>query len=158
MHTVAEIEVVAGILTDAAGCVLIQERPSGTHLAGSWEFPGGKVAANEPHQVALAREWREEVGLQIWAGQHVASHRHPYPNRCVHLHLYEVVWRAAGTETPTSCEGQRLAWVHPTDWPSLPWCEADVILFPRIFEFLQVPPQQAYALTTAATSPAVAKA
>src|SRR5256885_13161805 len=54
---------------DRSGQVLIAQRPAGKPLAGRWEFPGGKVAAGESEHAALARELREELGIEITAGR-----------------------------------------------------------------------------------------
>ena len=55
--------VVAVALVDADGRVLLAERPAGKHLAGLWEFPGGKVHAGETPEAALIRELAEELGI-----------------------------------------------------------------------------------------------
>ena len=55
--------VVAAALVDADGRVLIARRPEGKALAGLWEFPGGKLGANETPEDALIRELREELGI-----------------------------------------------------------------------------------------------
>ena len=57
------VRVVAAALYDAAGKVLIAQRPAGKHMAGRWEFPGGKIAAGESEEQALARELQEELAL-----------------------------------------------------------------------------------------------
>ena len=61
----ASIHVVAGVLHDASGRVLIAQRPPGKHLAGLWEFPGGKMEPGESPAQAAIREVREETGLLI---------------------------------------------------------------------------------------------
>src|SRR5256885_2743424 len=63
------ILVVAAAVYDRSGQVLIAQRPAGKPLAGRWEFPGGKVAAGESEHAALARELREELGIEITAGR-----------------------------------------------------------------------------------------
>src|SRR5882672_3919527 len=57
--------VVAGALFDRDHRVLIAQRPHGKHMAGRWEFPGGKVAAAETESQALVRELREELGIAV---------------------------------------------------------------------------------------------
>ena len=57
------VRVVAGALFDPAGRVLIAERTAGRHMAGRWEFPGGKVVPGESEAEALGRELREELGI-----------------------------------------------------------------------------------------------
>jgi 8-oxo-dGTP diphosphatase len=104
------IQVVAAALFDEAGRVLIAERPAGKHMAGSWEFPGGKRGADEAEAAALVRELAEELGIEVWAARPSMRLRHAYPDRDVELALWVVV-RYAGT--PVALEGQRLKWVVP---------------------------------------------
>ena len=58
------LRVVAAAIFDDAGRVLIAQRPEGKHMAGWWEFPGGKVAYGESDAEALVRELREELGVE----------------------------------------------------------------------------------------------
>jgi 8-oxo-dGTP diphosphatase len=102
------LRVVAAALFDAQGRVLIAERPAGKHMAGWWEFPGGKVAVGESDAEALVRELREELGVETSADACVMTLTHDYPDRIVDL----VLWRAtvlAGT--PQGLDGQQLKWV-----------------------------------------------
>lgn len=59
--------VAAAALVDPDGRVLVAQRPVGKHLAGTWEFPGGKVEAGEPPELALVRELKEELGINTTA-------------------------------------------------------------------------------------------
>ncbi|MFO1426989.1 MAG: 8-oxo-dGTP diphosphatase MutT [Steroidobacteraceae bacterium] len=102
------IEVVAGALFDALGRVLIAQRPPGKHMAGRWEFPGGKIAAGESDAQALARELREELGVELLEHAPLMTLVHRYPDREVELHLHEVT-RFAGA--PRGLDGQALKWV-----------------------------------------------
>ena len=61
----ARIEVVVGLIQDEQGQILVNQRRPGTHLAGLWEFPGGKRHAGEGRQAALARELHEELGIDV---------------------------------------------------------------------------------------------
>jgi 8-oxo-dGTP diphosphatase len=104
----ATIRVVAAALFDGAGQVLIAERPAGKHMAGRWEFPGGKVAAGESDRDALIRELREELGVAVTSGRHLMELAHDYPDRRVELQM----WIVDGfTGEPQSLDGQRLKWV-----------------------------------------------
>ena len=103
----SEIEVVAGVIEDSEGRILIAQRPEGTHLAGGWEFPGGKVAAGETASEALARELREELGIDVVRALPLVRYRHTYPERTVVLD----VWRVAEySGEPRALEGQPLRW------------------------------------------------
>lgn len=59
------LHVMAGVLQRPGGQVLITERPAGKHLAGFWEFPGGKLDLGEAPRDGLARELHEELGIQV---------------------------------------------------------------------------------------------
>lgn len=69
--------------------VLLDRRKAGTHLAGTWEFPGGKVEANEPEEAALARELREELGVEASIGNEIARVHHAYEDFDLILALFE---------------------------------------------------------------------
>jgi 8-oxo-dGTP diphosphatase len=106
----SRLRVVAAALFDAEGRVLIAERPVGKHMAGWWEFPGGKVAAGESDHQALVRELREELGVETQALAEIMALSHEYPDRIVDL----VLWRASiSSGVPQSLDGQQLKWVHP---------------------------------------------
>jgi 8-oxo-dGTP diphosphatase len=105
---VPRIHVVAGILRDQDGRVLIAERPPGKHGAGFWEFPGGKVGPGELPGEALARELHEELGVQVDAAEPFTSLDHDYPDRHVRLDFWHVR-RYRGEPEPR--ERQRLRWV-----------------------------------------------
>ena len=101
---------VAAALFDGEGRVLIAERPAGKHMAGWWEFPGGKVGAGEGDADALVRELREELGIESRAAAPLMSLSHEYPDRIVDL----VLWRAEIVSgEPQSLDAQQLKWVHP---------------------------------------------
>ncbi|HEX2951369.1 MAG TPA: (deoxy)nucleoside triphosphate pyrophosphohydrolase [Armatimonadota bacterium] len=70
------------------GSVLITRRPAGVHLAGYWEFPGGKVQTDESFSTALRRELCEEIGVTIAVNGEIATTRFHYPDRTVELHLF----------------------------------------------------------------------
>jgi len=104
--------VVAAALFDGAGRVLIAQRPAGKPLAGRWEFPGGKVDAGEGERDALARELREELGVDLVAARPFMRLTHAYQERDVELSLW-IVERFAGE--PRSLDGQVLKWLAPAD-------------------------------------------
>jgi 8-oxo-dGTP diphosphatase len=116
------LRVVAAALRNARGEILIADRPAGRHLAGRWEFPGGKVAAGETDEQALARELREELGITIRRPQHVMTLQHVYPDRQIELALFEVADFAG---EPQGHDGQRLKWVAPAALGAEDILEAD---------------------------------
>jgi 8-oxo-dGTP diphosphatase len=102
------LRVVAAALFDAANRVLIAERPAGKHMAGWWEFPGGKVADGESDHEALVRELREELGVEARPIAAIMTLTHDYPDRIVDL----VLWRATVEQgEPRGLDGQQLKWV-----------------------------------------------
>ena len=101
------IHVVAGVLIDGAGRVLIAQRPAGKHLAGGWEFPGGKLEPGESRSAGLARELREELGIVIGQPRPLLRLRHTYPYGEVLLDVW-VVRRYRGA--PHGLDGQQLRW------------------------------------------------
>jgi 8-oxo-dGTP diphosphatase len=102
------LRVAAGVLFDAAGQVLITQRPAGKYLAGYWEFPGGKLDPTEAAEQALARELREELGIELRRCHRLLELRHHYTDRAVHLEVF-VVDESLGE--PSGLEGQALKWV-----------------------------------------------
>lgn len=102
-----ELLVAAGVLENDAGRVLIAQRPAGGHMAGGWEFPGGKVAAGETVLQALARELREEIGIEVLAAEPFVRYRHAYAERVVILDVWRIR-KYAGE--PRALEGQPLRW------------------------------------------------
>ena len=103
------ILVVAAALHDRRGRVLIAQRPAGKHMAGRWEFPGGKVAAGESEAQALARELREELGVEVVASRPLMRLSHSYSEHEVELSMW-IVERFGGE--PRGLDGQRLKWVE----------------------------------------------
>jgi 8-oxo-dGTP diphosphatase len=100
------IHVVAGILRDEDGRVLLARRPEGKQHAGFWEFPGGKVEAGESAEAALARELHEELGIRVKVGRG----RITVPSGRILLDVYEI---DSFDGNPQSREGQMLTWIEP---------------------------------------------
>jgi 8-oxo-dGTP diphosphatase len=105
----ASIHVVAGVLRDERGRFLLAERPPGKHLAGLWEFPGGKCEEDEAPVDALARELREEIGIVVESARPLIAVPHMYPEKQILLDVWRVT---AYSGAPVAHEGQRLAWVE----------------------------------------------
>jgi len=101
------VHVVAGVVIDATDRVLIAQRPRGKHLAGGWEFPGGKLEPGEERLAGLARELREELGITLATPRPLIRVRHTYPTREVLLDVW-VVKRYSGE--PRGLDGQALRW------------------------------------------------
>ncbi|HTY50254.1 MAG TPA: (deoxy)nucleoside triphosphate pyrophosphohydrolase [Steroidobacteraceae bacterium] len=127
------LRVVAAALVDARG-VLIAQRPPGRHMAGRWEFPGGKLAAGESERAALARELREELGIEVRAARFLMSLRHRYPDRTVELSCWLV---SAFEGEPRALDGQQLQWVRPAALPAADILEADRPFVEALVRLLQ---------------------
>jgi 8-oxo-dGTP diphosphatase len=106
------VRVVAGVLRDSTGRVLIAQRPPGKHMAGLWEFPGGKVAAGESGEQALARELTEELGVSLRRCHPMLQLRHDYGDRVIQLDVFVV--DDYGGE-PAGREAQALKWVAASE-------------------------------------------
>jgi 8-oxo-dGTP diphosphatase len=116
------IHVTAGVLADGEGRVLVAQRPVGKHLAGRWEFPGGKLNPGETPLAGLKRELAEELGVTLEAAEPLIRLHHDYPDRFVLLDVWRVT-RYSGT--PASLDRQALDWVAPDRLPSIDLLEAD---------------------------------
>src|SRR5262245_39987649 len=85
------LEICVAVIADGRGRLLVQRRPRGSHLAGCWEFPGGKRRREERGRACAEREAREETGLRVAAGREIARVRHAYPDRTVRLRFFACV-------------------------------------------------------------------
>ena len=121
-HGAPAIHVAAAVLIDRRRRVLIAQRPAGKHLAGSWEFPGGKIEPGETRTAALARELKEELGVTIERPRPLLRLRHAYPYGVVLLDVW-VVRRYRGE--PRGLDGQALRWCRQVELGSAELLPAD---------------------------------
>jgi mutator protein MutT len=115
--------VVAAVIEDRHR-FLVTRRPPGVHLAGMWEFPGGKIDPDESHVAALRRELREELGVDADVGELVHETTHAYADLTVALYFYRC--RLVGEPRPLL--GQEMRWVPREELPSLGFPAADAEL------------------------------
>jgi 8-oxo-dGTP diphosphatase len=118
------IEVVAAIIRKN-GSILITKRPDRVHLAGLWEFPGGKVEPGETLQLALIREIREELGIEICVDSEYCRVDHDYPSRSVRLNFLNCT--ILGGE-PQPLAVAAVKWVSPEDLRHFQFPPADATL------------------------------
>lgn len=123
------VHVVAGALFDWQQRVLIAQRPPGKHMAGGWEFPGGKLDANEQPFDGLVRELHEELGVTVRAATPLIAYEHAYADRKVFLDLWYVTDYAG---EPHSREGQPIKWVSVEQLPDANLLEADRPMIPAL--------------------------
>jgi 8-oxo-dGTP diphosphatase len=102
--------------------VLIAQRPIGKHMAGRWEFPGGKISTGESEEQALARELKEELGVTLRAGRPLMALSHEYEDYRVELSM----WVVDGYDgEPRGLDAQGLKWVEPARLLDEDMLEAD---------------------------------
>lgn len=129
------ILVSAVALIDRDGRVLLAQRPEGKSMAGLWEFPGGKVEADETPEKALIRELDEELGINTWASclAPLTFASHSYDD----FHLLMPVFACRKWEgVPQPKEGQNLAWVRAPNLKDYPMPPADIPLIPILRDWL----------------------
>ena len=136
MTSELKIVLVAAVaLVDPDGRVLLAQRPPGKHLAGMWEFPGGKVHQGESPEAALIRELAEELGIQTdakcLAPFTFASHAYEDSHLLMPLYVCRV-WQ--GLAQPM--EGQTLAWVRPAQLTDYEMPPADIPLIAMLRDLL----------------------
>ena len=121
------LTVVAAVI-ERDGHLLVTRRPTGVHLEGYWEFPGGKVDEGESHADSLVREIREELDCEVTVGDEIWSVAHSYPDRRVELHFY----RCGLSGDPRPQLGQEMLWVCRPDLRTLQFPPADLELIERL--------------------------
>ena len=122
------ITVVAAVIF-GGGRVFICRRPRGKHLAGKWEFPGGKTEPGESPSQALVREIREELCLHIHVGRLLRTIEYDYPTFHLRMHCY--LCEMAGGRL-TLEEHEAALWVGADDLEKLDWLPADRELLPEL--------------------------
>jgi len=123
------VEVVAALIRDERGRYLITRRRGGSHLAGMWEFPGGKREPGESLEAAMRRELAEELSASFTVGERAETVRWEYPERTVVIHFYRCRYES-GTIEPR--ESQAMEWVTPERLKQLDFPPADRELISRL--------------------------
>ena len=120
--------VVAAAVIEQEGRLLVTRRPTGVHLEGLWEFPGGKCQEGESLRECLRRELVEELGTDAAVGDEIFSTSHEYDERTVALHFFDCL---LGRE-PRPLLGQEMRWVTRDELGSLAFPPADAELITRL--------------------------
>ncbi len=122
------IEVAAGLVF-RAGRLLITQRPPGGHLAGLWEFPGGKREPAESFEECLQRELREELGIEVAVEALLEALTHEYPEKRVHLKFYRCIWQQ---HEPRALGCAAFEWVRREELSRYEFPAADARLLERL--------------------------
>lgn len=124
------IDVVCGVIRNESGEILACQRPQGKHLAGLWEFPGGKVDPGESPEVALIRELQEELSVTVSVGEALTPVFWDYGDRsiCLHPFMCNII---RGELLAT--EHEALLWCTEQNFSSLSWAEADLPILDEVF-------------------------
>jgi 8-oxo-dGTP diphosphatase len=105
------------------GEILLTTRPTGTHLAGMWEFPGGKIEPDESPNDCLKREITEELGIEVKVLDTMFFITHDYPDKSVNIRFIRCM---TDTEMPTvGLEGQKVKWYKTDELAHIQLIEAD---------------------------------
>jgi len=116
--------IVAAAIVERDGLFLVTRRQAGVHLEGLWEFPGGKCEPGENHAACLARELREELGVDVRVRDELLVTSHAYADRRVELHFIQC--DVVGEPAPQL--GQEMRWVKRADLAMLAFPPADAEL------------------------------
>ena len=120
--------VVTAAIIERDGTYLVTRRPTGVHLEGLWEFPGGKCDQCESLEGCLTREIREELGCDATVGAEVFTTTHTYPERRVELHFFS----CSLLGEPHAVLGQEMQWVSKSEMRLLDFPPADSELIARL--------------------------
>jgi 8-oxo-dGTP diphosphatase len=120
--------VVAAAVIEHDGAFLVTRRLTGTHLAGTWEFPGGKCEPGESVSECLVREIGEELGVACHVSREIFSVTHAYADRSVELHFLECTLHGE----PRPLLGQEMQWVPRERLQELEFPPADAELIERL--------------------------
>jgi mutator protein MutT len=109
--------------------ILIDKRKVGGAMGGLWEFPGGKIEAGETVAECIAREIREELGIEITVGEHLISIEHTYPTFHINLIVHNCQYIGG---TPQPIESDEIRWVEVSELCQYEFPEANVAIINAI--------------------------
>ena len=127
----AWLHVVAAVIYNSSGQILLAQRPLHKHQGGKWEFPGGKVEANESAPIALQRELFEELGIDAdpQSMQPFLELKHAYTDKKVWLDIWTVT---QFNHEPQGREGQLIAWFDLPDISKLEFPAANIPILQKL--------------------------
>ena len=115
------VDVTAAVIGGSDGRILVCSRPAGTHMAGKWEFPGGKIEPGETPEACIRREIREELGMEIAVGPVLTVMEHDYGIKYVRVTFF----LAISDDSPSAKDRQGFRWVLPDEIVSVDFLDAD---------------------------------
>jgi 8-oxo-dGTP diphosphatase len=127
-----EVDVTAAVII-RSGRVLAAQRASGAR-AGEWELPGGKVEPGESREACLARELREELGIEVAVEGPLLSVTHDYVDLRVHLHGYLCRWLSGML---AAREHSSVCWLGVDEIDRVSWSDADRPIVSCVRELLR---------------------
>ncbi|MFN9623144.1 MAG: 8-oxo-dGTP diphosphatase MutT [Cyanobacteriota bacterium] len=122
-----------GVVCDAAGRVLIDQRLEEGLLGGLWEFPGGKQEPDEPIVETIRRELREELAIEAEVGEELITVEHAYSHKRLRFVAHLCRWRSGD---PQPLASQQVRWVEPADLPAYPFPAANARIIAALHERL----------------------
>ncbi len=125
----AVIKVAAAVIERDAK-ILIGQRRRGDSHGLKWEFPGGKVERGESPASGLARELREELGIEATIGQELVRYEHRYPRRTSILLIFYSVTEFSGV--PESLAFEKILWESPEKLPGYDFLDGDIDFVRRL--------------------------
>lgn len=117
------ITVGAAATINSKGQVLIAQRLEGDMLGGLWEFPGGKLDPNETIEECVARELKEELGINVTVGEQLMTVKHTYSHFKMTMHVY---YTKIKTGRPRAIHCADFRWVNISDLGAFAYSKADL--------------------------------
>lgn len=124
------IWVAAGVVVENQR-VLLSQRSAGTHLAGAWEFPGGKVEPGENPRDAVKRELREELDIDVHVGEILDVAFHEYGEKAITLLFFEA-HRTQTSGEPRAVEVAAVKWAEATELKEAEFPPADLAILRKL--------------------------
>ncbi len=126
------IQVVAAVIRNEQNRILITKRPANSHLGGLWEFPGGKIDADETPKQALRRELKEELDILTVVRRLLWQETFQYPGKTIHIRFFECQLKDS-TQKVSALQVADFKWVRPEDLSKFDFPPADA----AFIEFLR---------------------
>ncbi len=127
------VDVVAGIIVKNGKVLIAKKSSKVKELSGKWEFPGGKIEKEEPPPLALVREIREEMGIDIEVGPFIAESFYSYPHITVRILAYLCAWKGGNI---TLKDHSEVVFVSPQELLSYDLLPADIPIAKKIIELM----------------------